>query len=308
MLREQDFPAYFRALQERRVLPAADAAASSLTGELYDAYLKPLGITSMLDAPVFVNGQLVAVVCHEHVGPQRRWQAWEELVAGTFAEFAGLVLEAKERPRAPDGRSLAYGSVQGVVGTRVDFEQRGPYRNAALVVADVADDGTTADRLTVDVGDGMPPPCPVWAPDGERVAFGVPRTSPINPTRSGKGSEVWIVRLVDRHVTVIPDLLATDRGLATAANDQLAREAGVKRVAMPCLGRASPERRRAGRSRRFRRDYRLRAGIEGRIHVLRRDFGLKRRRYHGQRGLGRWVGWGIVTHNLSKIAEAGANG
>lgn len=102
-----------------------------------------------------------------------------------------------------------------------------------------------------------------------------------------------------------PDLLATDRGLASAANERLARRAGVKRVAMPSLGRASPERQRTERSRRFRRDYRFRAGIEGRIHVLRRDFGLKRCRYHGERGLGRWVGWGIVTHNLSKIAEAG---
>ena len=39
---------------------------------------------------------------------------------------------------------------------------------------------------------------------------------------------------------------------------------------------------------------------------LRRDFGLKRCRYHGSSGMGRWVGWGIVTHNLVKIAEAGS--
>ena len=39
-----------------------------------------------------------------------------------------------------------------------------------------------------------------------------------------------------------------------------------------------------------------------------RDYGLKRCRYHGERGMGRWVGWGIVAHNLSKVAEAGAAG
>jgi hypothetical protein len=32
---------------------------------------------------------------------------------------------------------------------------------------------------------------------------------------------------------------------------------------------------------------------------------LKRCRYHGERGMGRWVGWGILVHNLSKVAEAG---
>ena len=103
---------------------------------------------------------------------------------------------------APDGQSLAYGSVEG--------GDVGANRNAALVIADVADDGTTSDRLTVDVGDGLPPPCPVWSPGGDRVAFGVPRTSPINPTGSGEGSEVRVIRLADRVVSVVPDLLATD--------------------------------------------------------------------------------------------------
>jgi Tol biopolymer transport system component len=115
---------------------------------------------------------------------------------------------------APDGRSLAYGRVEGH-GTRNSYAAPGDdrpaeYRNAALVVADVSDDGRVSDRLSVDVGDALPPPCPVWSPDGGSVAFGVPRTSPINPTTSAKGSEVWIVRLADRHITVLSDLLATD--------------------------------------------------------------------------------------------------
>jgi Tol biopolymer transport system component len=42
------------------------------------------------------------------------------------------------------------------------------------------------------------------------VAFGVNRTPPVNPVTSAAGSEVWIVTLADRHVTVLPDLLATD--------------------------------------------------------------------------------------------------
>jgi Tol biopolymer transport system component len=111
---------------------------------------------------------------------------------------------------SPDGRSLAYGSVDGAGDNPEDAAWRAAYRNAALVVADVADDGTVADRLTIDVGDGLPPPCPVWSPDGDQLAFGVPRTSPINPAGSGEGSEVWVVRLADRGVSVVPDLLATD--------------------------------------------------------------------------------------------------
>ena len=102
---------------------------------------------------------------------------------------------------SPDGRSLAYGR----------FDGRGDSNlNVALVIADVSDDGRASDRLSIDLGDGLPPPCPIWSPDGDRVAFGVPRTSPVNPETTAAGSEVWIVRLADRDVTILPDLLATD--------------------------------------------------------------------------------------------------
>src|SRR5512135_2209825 len=110
-----------------------------------------------------------------------------------------------------------------------------------------------------------------------------------------------------RHFGRAPDLLTADRGMASAANERLARQAGVKRIALPCLGRASPARRQQERERWFRRGCRFRAGIEGRIQVLRRDYGLKRCRYHGEEGMGRWVGWGILAHNLSRVAEAGAS-
>lgn len=107
---------------------------------------------------------------------------------------------------SPDGSRLAYGSIEGIrsAGTAA------AYRDSALVIADVADDGSVTARLAIDVGDGLPPACAVWSPDGERLALGVPLTSPINPGRSGLGSDVWIVRASDGQITVVPDLLATD--------------------------------------------------------------------------------------------------
>ena len=72
---------------------------------------------------------------------------------------------------------------------------------------------------------------------------------------------------------------------------------------MPKTGRLSRERQQHERQRWFKRGFRFRAGIEGRINVLQRDYGLDRCWEHGEAGLGRWVGWGIVTHNLVQIAR-----
>ncbi len=100
-----------------------------------------------------------------------------------------------------------------------------------------------------------------------------------------------------------PDLVAGDRGLYSPENETRAQERGVRRVALPKAGLASPTRQRHERERWFRRGFRFRAGLEGRIHVLRRDDGLDRCRDHGADGFGRWVGWGIVAHNLTQIAR-----
>jgi IS5 family transposase len=103
-----------------------------------------------------------------------------------------------------------------------------------------------------------------------------------------------------------PRLLAADRGMSSSADERPAKEAGIRHVALPHVGEAPPDRRAEEKGPRFREAYKSRAGIEGRIHVPRRDHGLKRGRYHGERGMGRWVGWGIVAHNLSRVAGAGS--
>ena len=105
----------------------------------------------------------------------------------------------------------------------------------------------------------------------------------------------------------VPELLAGDRGLYSVENERLAQEAGGKTCGvLPKSGRASRERQRYEKQRWFKRGFRFRAGIEGRISVLRRSYGLGRCLEHGEEGMGRWVGWGIFVRNLAKICEAQA--
>ena len=44
--------------------------------------------------------------------------------------------------------------------------------------------------------------------------------------------------------------------------------------------------------------------MEGRISLLKRRFGLARCRYHGEAGMERWVGFGILAHNLRQISHS----
>lgn len=94
VLRAADKPRYFAALGEERSIAAHDARTDPRTSEFANGYLEPLGIASMLDAPILLNGELIGVVCHEHVGSVREWQPWEELAAGSFADFVAMLLGA----------------------------------------------------------------------------------------------------------------------------------------------------------------------------------------------------------------------
>jgi IS5 family transposase len=73
-------------------------------------------------------------------------------------------------------------------------------------------------------------------------------------------------------------------------------------VALPQSGRLTKKRKEYEEQPWFERAFAFRAGVEGRISVLRRRYGLERCPEHGEEGMGRWVGWAILVHNLSKIA------
>jgi IS5 family transposase len=104
-----------------------------------------------------------------------------------------------------------------------------------------------------------------------------------------------------------PRLVAGDRHFFSLDNERLATAAGVLQVVLPKRGQYGAHdtaRRQRERARWFRRGERFRSGIEGRISVLRRRFGLRRCRYRGAAGLERWVGWGVLAHDLRTIARA----
>ncbi|MEA5600265.1 ATP-binding protein [Nostoc sp. UHCC 0252] len=97
LLSQENYPVYFQALEEERTIAVDDARNDIRTQELSESYLSVLGITSVLDAPIWLEGRLVGVVCHEHIGDVRQWTLEEETFAGSIADFVALAIEASER-------------------------------------------------------------------------------------------------------------------------------------------------------------------------------------------------------------------
>lgn len=99
----------------------------------------------------------------------------------------------------------------------------------------------------------------------------------------------------------MPREASGDRGVYSAENEREAHKLGVKRVCLPKPGHKTTRRRRHERQSWFRAARRFRNGIEGRISQLRRARGLHRCLNHGETGMERWVGWGIIANNLAVI-------
>jgi transposase, IS5 family len=100
-----------------------------------------------------------------------------------------------------------------------------------------------------------------------------------------------------------PELVAADRNVHSKDNERLAKGLGVKRVCLPKAGKKSALREEYEGQGWYKRARRFRAGIEGRISVMKRRQYLGRCRDKGEEGFGRWVGWGVLTSNLEVMAR-----
>jgi PAS domain S-box-containing protein len=92
-----ELEAYFNAIGNTNLVAIDDAQNDPQAAELKQNYLIPRGITSMMDVPVYLNGRIEGLLCHEHVGPKRQWQSDERTFSLALANVVSLVLDQHER-------------------------------------------------------------------------------------------------------------------------------------------------------------------------------------------------------------------
>jgi signal transduction histidine kinase len=145
-LRAADYPSYFRAIENSRIVAANTAQEDPRTREFTRNHLKPKNIVSILDVPVRLHGKLLGVICCEHVGPPREWSLEEQDFAASLADMIALHMEASQRRKAETVRELRRSNKE-----LQDFA----YVTAHDLKAPLRGIGTLADWITSDYGDKL---------------------------------------------------------------------------------------------------------------------------------------------------------
>lgn len=97
ILREEHFGNEFRALKNTRYVNADDPMTDPRTAGYVESYLKPLRITSMLDAVVQVSGKHLGLLCFEHVARSHHWEPDEITFACQLADKLGFAITTRAR-------------------------------------------------------------------------------------------------------------------------------------------------------------------------------------------------------------------
>jgi PAS domain S-box-containing protein len=100
ILKKESYPIYFETLKNRRIINASDVFNKAEISEFAKMYFTNNNIKSMLDVPVFMNGQLLGVVCFENTSYTREWDNEDINYAKTISDVISLAISSRMRLEA----------------------------------------------------------------------------------------------------------------------------------------------------------------------------------------------------------------
>jgi PAS domain S-box-containing protein len=97
----KDFPQYFESIKKDPIIVADDAETHPATSCFLEGYLKPLGVKSMLDVPIWYRGKVIGVICIESL-THRSWKKEEIDFAQMLSSFFSFGYWVKESNKLSD--------------------------------------------------------------------------------------------------------------------------------------------------------------------------------------------------------------
>jgi IS5 family transposase len=111
------------------------------------------------------------------------------------------------------------------------------------------------------------------------------------------------IRRISRRLGRVPEQATADRGYGEASVDRELEALGVQTLVIPRKGKPGRARQAVEHSPEFRELVKWRTGCEGRISHLKRRYGWNRSLVDGPDRTATWCGYGILAHNLVKVAR-----
>jgi len=100
VIKDTEYPIYFANIKTASIIDASDAHTDLRTREFTSSYLQPHGIGAMLDIPIFGGGEMIGVLCLEHVGGKRVWSTDEKTFSEALRSLITLSIESRARHEA----------------------------------------------------------------------------------------------------------------------------------------------------------------------------------------------------------------
>ncbi len=129
----KDYPNYFAALNANLVIAASDAYSNTATAEFASSYLSAQGIGALLDSTVWLNQQVVGVICCEHVGGARDWTLDEQNFTSAMGDLVRLTIETDIRRKAEQALVKYSEELEQMVIARTRSLQESEQRFASVV-------------------------------------------------------------------------------------------------------------------------------------------------------------------------------
>lgn len=107
-LKRNDYPVYFETIEKELQIVAENVTENSITQELNKNYTEKYRIKSLLDTPVFIEGQLSGILCFETTEKQVHWDNEDINFARSLSDLIVIALESQRRLDVE--RRLAYKS------------------------------------------------------------------------------------------------------------------------------------------------------------------------------------------------------
>ena len=96
-INKKEYPIYFEAIKSNNQITAANVYENKALCEFTDNYFVDFKIESLLDIPIFSNGQLSGIICFESIGTQKKWDNDDISFGRTIADLISLNVVSHSR-------------------------------------------------------------------------------------------------------------------------------------------------------------------------------------------------------------------